>query len=429
MNITEIKESGSNNILLWALRNEADIKHDLELQSIINDELFYLVTISDVNLFETFRLSQMYRDKLRVLKTYPCEIPSTNEMLDSFNGSLSLDEDNPDNKTPLHEVAEHVMRNFINLVKQMENDDDIISRSSIIMFLPMLTRKVDVQIPVSFMDMITSISDEEAERYFNNNYPETLNTIVDEEMNGFKNIIKLGFVKGTSIIKYNKRYDQYLKVIKYNPLKTVDNSKLYKFSLLGFHKFDNISHGEVRCSFFNGRKENIVDSIQKINKLKSPLKVSFVIQLPINLMMQLNQSFSLEDLPIIYESSMSSIIDNELTFDDFVTPDDDPDDESLDEHYRNDIKNKLNEISAYRLRINEANKELLNAIPILLNNDFDINITHVFSLLPSIYRTNAVVTIDISKAELYTNHYNNIISDMFKEMLEFAKKVVDTNNS
>ena len=62
MKVTEIKESGSNNVLMWALHNSADIKSDIPLINIIDDEMHYIVTLSGVNMLELFRLTQAFRN-------------------------------------------------------------------------------------------------------------------------------------------------------------------------------------------------------------------------------------------------------------------------------------------------------------------------------------------------------------------------------
>jgi hypothetical protein len=59
MNISSIRESGSNNLLKWAIDNRADLKNNIPLASLINDELFYLVNIDGMNFYEVFRLTQL----------------------------------------------------------------------------------------------------------------------------------------------------------------------------------------------------------------------------------------------------------------------------------------------------------------------------------------------------------------------------------
>ena len=75
MKITDIKEAGCNNLLMYSLQHGASLADDKPLISLINDEYFYLVNISDLNFYEVFRLTQMYRDKLRVLSSEHGAIP------------------------------------------------------------------------------------------------------------------------------------------------------------------------------------------------------------------------------------------------------------------------------------------------------------------------------------------------------------------
>ena len=106
MKITSITESGSNNTLLWAISNGADIKSDIPLQSIINDELFFLVRLEDVNMFELFRLTQHFRNKLRIINEHMAAIPDDSDLINRFPGSFT-DPENPDVHLPLIDAAKH----------------------------------------------------------------------------------------------------------------------------------------------------------------------------------------------------------------------------------------------------------------------------------------------------------------------------------
>lgn len=427
MEITSIKESGSNNILLWAIKNGAEVKVDDQLVSIVNDELFYLLTLSDVNFFEVFRLSQMYREKLRILKEEKADVPPRTKLLTLFNGECSADKENePDKKIPLYELVEHVCQNFINLVLQMDGDDDIINQNALRLFLPMLTRRFTVQIPFGFADLVTSLSPQESSEVFNEKYPETLSNLIESETNGLKQMFTLAFVKSTSIIRYNKRYDKYINITKYSPLKTskTNPNKLYKVALLGFFKYDNISRGEVRCNMFNVDKDNLVSKLKQLNTLSTPLYIDFVVELPIQYMQIILNSFGREMLTISYESSMSTIINGGLEFNDFVIPEVNSDN-SLSEEETSYIEEKNNAIEAYKIRISEANQILLNTIPLILDNDnADVDVTSTFALLPSIYRAKAVFTINVEKANDFINHYDPLISEMFKEMFGLASGII-----
>lgn len=429
MQITNIQEAGANNLMMWAISNGADIKEDEQLQSLINDETHYLVTLSDVNFFELFRITQMYRDKVRILSEKKAAVPLRKELITLFKGSYCPNPDDPETKAPFYEPVEHVIENFINMALQMGVDSDIIKPSAIRLFLPMISRKFDIQIPVAFIDLIQSLTPDEAGRIFTTEYPGTLQEVIDTELNGFKTQLQLGFIKGTSIIRYHKRYDQYLRLTRHAPLKNCKTDKLYKFGILGFFKYDEISRSEVRCSLFNPNPEVIGTSLKKLSRLNTPLHVDFAIQLPIQYMQILENSFDRDVLNVAYESSMANIIDEGINYNDFVTQEfideNDPEGERKIEKYNNSI-------DAYRVRIAEANQLLLNLIPVLMGEgeDNDVDVTSVFAMLPSIYSTKAVVTINLEHAKKYIGHSDALISEMFSEMLDMANDVVaDINKS
>lgn len=427
MQISNIKESGSNNILLWAIKNGDVIKDDAQIQSIVNDELFYLFTLKDVNFFELFRLTQMYREKLRIINEYSSDVPSHKELASLFPGEFIPNDNDSDKKIPLYETAEHCITNFINMVLQMKNDDDIIAPSSLRLFLPMISRKFDVQIPVSFIDFIDSMNNEEAEYIFNSDYPKNIEQIIGVENHGVNRIIQLGFLKATSIVKYNKRYDQYLEITKYSPIKTCKNNELYKFGLLGFHKFDNVSRGEIRCNLFNPDTESLGKLFKRLSTTNTPLYIDFAIQLPIEYMNILLGTFSREELQVSYESSMGSIIDGGISFNDFIIPEYDPD--NMDEETSTRIESIQNSIEAYRVRITEANQITLNTISTILNSENDINISSAFAMLPSIYSAKAIITIKVEDANKYIDTFDPLLSKMFKDIFDTAKKVMEDINS
>lgn len=427
MEITNIRESGANNLLMWAINNGADIKDDTQLQSIINDELFYLVTLNDINFMELFRLTQMYREKLRILTEKKAMLPPRNEIVSLFSGSYVLDPKDPETKSPMYELVEGVIESFINLALQMGNDDDIIKPSALRLFLPMISRKFDVQIPVSFIDLMDSISPDESERLFTSEYPATLNDIIEAEVHGFKTKLTLGFLKGTSIIKYNQRYDKYLRITRYSPLKTCKNEKLYKYGILGFWKYDEISRAEVRCSLFNPNNELLGATLTRLSKLRTPLHIDFAIQLPIQYMQMLENSFDQDTLKVSYEASMATIIDGGIVYNDFITQ------ELTDENDPAAVKayeDYTNNINAYRVRIAESNQLLLNAIPLLLDGDDnnDVDVTSVFAMLPSIYMTKAVVSLNLDHTKKYLSHYDPVIVEMFSDMLDVASSITSDIN-
>ncbi len=412
MNIIEIKESGSNNVLLWAIKNNANIKSDIPLQEIINQELFYLVTIEDVNQFELFRLTQTYRNKLRIVDEKTVEVPNQRYLTENFPGVFSDPEDS-NKHMPMSEVAEHAITNFINIALQMKCDSDIISSNAAHLYIPMIARKYTIQIPISFIDVIDSIKPENNGKLFNSNYPNNLVNLLDNPYNDIFNMIRIIFVKLTAIRKFNMRYEKYINYIKFAPLSKVSNDKLYKIYLLGFHKFNPIGRSISHCSLFNINEDSLTESLKSLGYIKSPLELDFAIQLPIQVMQLLENSFGEDIIKISYENSMISILDEGLLFNDFTVPD-----------ISNEESDNKNSISAYRVRLTEANQFALNTIKLLTENE-DSNIPASFAILPSMYMAKAVITISIDNIDMVISKCKNeIISEMFKMMMKTSKKIL-----
>lgn len=423
MQITNIKESGTNSTLLWAISNGANPKTDEALMSIVNDELFYLVTLSDINFLELFRLTQMYREKLRILNMKQITIPDMKELNEMFNGIYEVpDPDNPEEKAkaPLAQLVQMAITPFMNLVKQMSVDDDIIDPGNNILFVPMICRKFDVQIPVAFYDFVTSMTEDEANQIFNQEYPNSLQTIIDSPVHSVKTVLTMGFVKGTQILKYNPRYDQYIKLVKYAPLRTAKKEKLYSLGMLGFHKYDNISRGEVRLSLtpVPPSTDILAATLKRLASLTTPLLVDFAISLPLQYMQVLENLYSPVELPISYEASMATIINFGIDFNNFSTP---VDTENLEDE---EVKNVVNEINAYKVRIGEANMAILNALPVIIDNEGDVSVTGAFAMLPSIYNAKAVITVDISKSKQYLNCPDPILAEMFRDIFGVASSIL-----
>jgi hypothetical protein len=427
MKLADIRESGSNHILLMAIKHDEDIKNirqDESLISIINDELFYLIRLNGVNHFELFRLSQVFRDKLRILNTTPAEVPTLSELREIFpgEGNIIKREENDvtiEDKVPLADSAHFAISSFINLTSQMESDNDIITPGAANLFFPMITRKYDVQIPLSFVDLIESMNDTEIEGLINENYPSTLKDIIDAETHGVKVMISIGFVRLTDIIKYNERYNSLLKDIIYSPLTLDKRNNLYKVMPSSFSKYDKINRGIEKCILYNTGKEQIEKSMKRISRIKNNLEVEFVIQLPIYHMQILLNSLDNTVLPVLYNSSMKNIIDTGLIYEDFKMLDYESDDED-------ETKIKLEEheegISSYRTRITESNQLALNVLPLILKSEKDISNSDAFSILPSIYRSTAVVRYN---TEYDYPSIDPVIDSMFMDMKNISSGILE----
>ena len=268
--------------------------------------------------------------------------------------------------------------------------------------------------------MINCITEDEAAALFTEEYPNTLNTIIENKTHSFNTSICLGFVKSTSIIRYDKRYDKYIQTTKYYSINKKTN-KLYKFGLLGFSKFDPISKGEISCSMFQPDMNSFGHTLKRLSMLNSPLEIDFAVQLPIQYMQILQNSFDPDVLKISYDSSMANIIDSDLVYDDFITYDYNPKEETEEEAAEREAH--TNKIDGYKVRISESNNLTMGVINKVLESKEDVDITGAFAMLPSIYTTRAVLRINLKYANDYKNHYDPIIHNMFNDMLNIANGV------
>ena len=403
MRITEIKESGCSNILSWAISNNADIKNDPALVSLINDELFYLITLSDVNFFQLFRLTQIIRDQLRIRNERTAVVP-TIEKLEEFFPT----QDGKGDEASTAGMVKEVIEDFVGLVKQMSSDDDIITRGTARLFLPMITRTFDVQIPMRFIDFIDEMTAKETFQLFTHEYPNTLSKILEEEAHGVRTKFMMGVFNGTKIIRYDPQYDKLLKAIKYAPLKTYQKNRMYKLALLGFSK--QTGGGEVRCNLFKMNPTQMQEKMKQLVSMSSQLEFDFMVQLPIQHMQIIENSFSRDILPVSYESSMRNIVENDLIYDNLEDP-------TIEESEK-----VTTDMEAYRIRIAESNKRLMNMIEYIFSqNQSDPSFT--FSLLPSVYRTNAMFQVNNTNIKDFMAINDPIISDMFEEMYMIMNSV------
>jgi hypothetical protein len=403
MNISSIRESGSNNLLKWAINNKVDLKNHSPLASLINDELFFLVNIDNVNFYDVYRLTQLYRNKLRIRPIHTTrEIPET-ELADLFL---------PENVKQVSDTIEQ----FISLTTQMVADNDIIQEGCPRLFIPMITSTYDIQIPLSFIDVLDMLSSNEVNELFTPDYPATLNHIPDEDkFIMLKSAIYITIQKNTADIKYNDKYEKLINTTKYFPLKA-ENNQIFKCGLIGFSKFDNIARSQIKCNLFNADKSDIESKMHQMSRLKTPLELEFAIQLPIYYMNTLEASYYPEDLKISYRSSISNIINNGMVFHNFKI---------------NEDESNETEIDAYKVRISEANHDLLKTLDTLIQSrnigskDLFGSIPNgIFSLLPPIYLTNAVITITDDTIPQFLNTSDDVLYALFKNIENVSRSVI-----
>lgn len=426
MNIKEIKESGTNNILKWAISNRANIASDQALRGLIADELSFRVSLSDVNFMELFRLTQTFHEKVHITNEYQLsEDKLASVIKDRFPGTIKNDNDTINISTMVNKVVQ----SFINMAIQMDTDDDIIHRNAIRLFLPMISRNFNIEIPITFEELINTLNDIEMHEVFNENYPNTLESLVSFGDNNFNRYVNMLFVKYTTPIRYETRYEKYINIIKYSPLKSFDKNpqnknKLYKFSLLGLSRYDAVSRSDMAYSLFYPDKETTPARLKRILASNGSLKVDFIVSLPIQYMQLLENSFDGTLLQVAYESSVKSIISNGIKYDDFIIPEYDENDDNPVEKER--AEKFLNQINNYRVRIAENETSLLSLIQTIMGSDSDIQWIDILSLLPAAFMTNAVIRIDLSNPMLYTKHYDQLLSSMFEEMISVAQGVLNS---
>jgi hypothetical protein len=422
MLIKSIKETGCNNILIWAIANGAtNINQDIELIKLIDDELSYMLTIDDINFFELFRLTQLYRDRLRIINESQYVIPTIDTLSKLLPGVVHEEDD----EKSLASLAEQTITRFMNISIQMKADDDIIQPNVARLFIPMICRSFCIQIPINFSDVIQCMKDIEVDEIFNRGYPDTLNNIIENDTHSVQNLIGLGFVKSTGIIKYSSKFDKYLQAIKYSTLKSYKENTLYKFALTGFGKKDNVNRADIKLSLFNMNPSNInstTNTLKLLSSIKTPLELDFVVQLPIQYMQILENSFSKEILPMTYDASMKTIISTGLTSVNYRTPENIPiEDGEEDPAYTHCI----NEIENYSRRITESNEFLCNAINIILENSPEADITSIFAMLPSMYASIAVIKINQEYLPRLRDINDPVLSEMFTDMTKLINGVME----
>lgn len=414
MKLTNIQESGAHNILMWAIKNGVKLKEDVAIQSLIDDELSYQVTLEDISFFELYRLTQIYRDNIRVTMMRGAAVPDREYLNATFPGTYTSKDGNV---VELGGLVEHACNAFFNIALQMNNDNDIIQENTSSMFIPMIARRFDVQIPFSFVNVLSYMSDEECNALFNENYPNTLQEVLSKDTHGIKTYINLGFVRSTSVIKYQERYGKYLKVINYSPLKSYNGDDMYRIALLGFSKYDTVMCSHSRVTMFKADANEMNASLKRMRQLSSPLNLKVVAELPIQYMMELYNTYKQDVLPITCQSDIEDVMSTGIMMKNFVTPiDGDPNAEKI-----------INGIENYKARISEACTMAVNAIDIIMQqaNEHDVDVVAAFSILPPAYRTKAVLTVDTSKADMFTSHSNPSIANMFQEIMKLAESVTD----
>lgn len=402
MIITDIKESNTSNILKWALSNEADIKNDLSLMSFINDEMEYLVYIDDIDYLELYNLTSYYRDDVRVIMRHPSDGYQLDYLKQLFPGKIKIDNEEIDTA----EFVDYGIHKFTDLSLQLKADTLNIDPSVSLMFIPMINRKFTVQIPVKFIDLIMMCTPKEYKDIFSD-YPASLTSVINSNEIGFKQKLMMELVKIMDIKSYDKRLIQYLEITKYKALNNHgENRTYYSPELLSFYKKDFVSKKKNYCSLFKSTNIDMINEMKLIRMNRSDLEVEFAVQMPMEFMQILMNSYNNHILEIKFPSSFQMIIKNAFNFE-YV------------------ISSKINSsvnipyvVGLYRKRMQEAYEENLNIVNILLNesNNTDISKNSIAALFPSIYTTKAILKFNTNNIPLFKEHSNPFIKSMFNEI-------------
>lgn len=396
MKVTSVKLSGCDNTLRWAVGNRADLKSNMPVVSIINDESFFLVTVDGLNFYQVYRLTQLYRNRLRISAVHRSQVPSGELLADYFPGNEA-------------KVERH-LELLLGLVSQMISDDDIVDQGIPKLFLPMITTTFAVQLPFAFVDAIDVMTPDEVTEIFTDDYLRRLEALPEKgAAHSLIRAIMIAVERSTGNIRYDSTYERLLQVTKYFPLKAdTERSAPYRFGLLGFSKFDPIGRTVNEVNMFRADPDRVNAQMTGLKRISSPLELSFVIQLPIYHQQILESMFSETGLKISYRSSIGNVVDNGIDL----------------EHLEFSSDNK-EMVDNYRVRLTEAQLASLKLISEFTGSDDDFHPSALFSLLPPIYRANAVITFSEDRLPMFGRVDDSVLRDMFLGITAVAAPLID----
>ena len=120
---------------------------------------------------------------------------------------------------------------------------------------------------------------------------------------------------------------------------------------------------------------------------------------------------------------MSNIISNGIGKLEFLTYDTDAAPTTPEEEEK--VKEKVTRLSAYKTRITECIGIALNTIQALISADTDADSNSIFSLLPGLYRANALVTIDLKYEKEYLAYSDDpVVASMLHDMVVMGNQVL-----
>lgn len=92
--------------------------------------------------------------------------------------------------------------------------------------------------------------------------------------------------------------------------------------------------------------------------------------------------------------------------------------EDISDEEKDKLTTKNQSISAYKVRISEANQLVLNAIPLIVKSEGDIDVSGAFAMLPCGYNARAVITLNTEYIKKYRTSFDSTITDMMEELID-----------
>lgn len=409
MKLSSITQSNYSSILKWAVKNNANFKKDLGLTDIISDDMKYLLTFDDVNFLELYRLSEIYRDRLIIIKMNSIIVPSDTYFEEHFEGQSETNKE----LVKYSEMAKLGIRKYIDLLKQVDanRENNVFSNPLDVLFVPMVCRRFSVQIPLRFIDLIFAISETEMSSVFNYTYPDSLENLIDSGGMGFETKLMVKMIKTIGIAPYEPKTTKYLDITKFNPLqKKTEEQNFYDPVLLSFWKINPVTAQEIKFNFFKTNKDELERVLKKLKKIDSPMELEFAIQLPIEYMQIIQKSYSNQLIDISYRSSFEVVASKGFNYEKIC---------QLRDYETNEISETPVEL--YSVRLHEAALQNTLAVSNLAKAAYSetgnvISLIDVFSLLPSVYTTQAVIKINSQNLKKLMSETNPFVKSIFTKI-------------
>lgn len=401
MIITEIEESNKSNILQWCLKNNADLKNDPLMLDFINDDLLYLITIEDVNFFELYLFTKFYRDQLRIIDRSQTSKLDKEFISNKFKGSIDGED--------CSKIALNATENYMNLAFQIEgnSEKEKSERPLEIFFLPMISRRYTIQIPIYFIDVFRMVSEKEFKKLFTINYPTTLEILIDStEVNGFKTKMMLYLSKLLLPFNLDPTNEKKLDIVKFKQLTISDSENFYEPKMIRFEKIDKISKRIFRHTFFKATTEQYMATLKKVKKSKGEMFVEFAVSLPLEYLQILENSYNNSTVDIKFRSSARKLIYQGFNYNQILK--------------LKDMDKEVNEpIEMYSTRLQESyfmNVKNVTRLYDHLENSQN-SLIDVLSLLPAIHTIKCVLRMNLNDVRSIIQHESNsFLKSIFIQM-------------